>query len=93
MDTCGRAGKVELGTRRQGPCHRKRRGWWWKWASEALGPVGGVSVQASAEAFLKTLVCDSKGVFLILRKVETIILLKELEQVKPRSPEARGDRK
>ena len=89
MDPCGRAGKVELGRRRQGPCHRKRRGWWWKWASEALGPVGGVSVQANAEAFLKTLVCDSKGVFLILSKVETIILLKELrtsEAEKPRGP-------
>lgn len=44
-------------------------------AEEVLHPTG---VHANAEGLLKTLICDSKGVFLIVMKVETIIRLKEL---------------
>lgn len=43
-------------------------------AEEVLHPMG---VHANTEGLLKTLVCDSKGVFLIVMKVETIIWLKE----------------
>lgn len=46
----------------------------WGWGP----PLGGASVEANAEALLKTLMCDPKGVFLIVRKLKTIILLKEL---------------
>ena len=31
-DTCDTAGKAGLRGGRLGPCHRKRRGWWRKWA-------------------------------------------------------------
>lgn len=54
-----------------------------------LGPrLSGASVEANAEALLKTLVCDPKRVFLIVRKLKTIILLKELRASEVEKPPA-----
>ena len=59
-----------------------------KRASLGLGSLGGASVEANAEALQKTVVCDPKGVFLIVRKVKTIILLKELRASEAEKPPA-----